>query len=564
MLKFLGMRGRGVERGGVPIDPSLSNGHLPDALNGKKEITDLGSAFIYEPQVLTRLQTQFSTNQVILVDSVALLEAPSGEEEEQKINPDAEAHLGMLKNLGYSLIFWTGSERDKLQPILRESGLAEHLDLAIYRENYVRTEETFPKYVAAIESTSSIDKKSKRQLIGKADDKPAGWDTRRTAEVLFQDAFFLFGEDVPGMSEERFPTRFKGIRVYNQDTKIDRIKLPFGRGVVEELVRRYPPRGKSATQLASVFNGKTTYTETSEAVEEETDLPTETIIIPAERERFTVVDPRDIWREAMPYWRADAEEVVRQIKRGNGVVVSSPHGSGKSAYLIPNVLSLCEEEGIASDSFLINPRIENLGIPESRFHDAKAKAIDDPSVPVVFVLDHGELIHRVGSNYFVEFMRKLRASQITPVVMVSGLSQDERENAVGLFRYVANEIGASAFVHHEMQQRHIPSDVVGKFLGKCGVDEELVMFFSDNNNRALLHPQLFDGLSADLLPNKYNPESQITKLDQLRSNTRFSSISHLMSFASGGSSVDLLTMLTNLGVLSGDQAVTFSQVSKYN
>ncbi len=274
-----------------------------------------------------------------------------------------------------------------------------------------------------------------------------------------------------------------------------------------------------------------------------------------QRERLSEIEREErkkVWAGAAEYWRKDATDILNLSRPKTIVAVVSPHGTGKSRLLIPNILAQGNRDGYNFQ------RGEFLGEESSEAVKAVlAELFPRGSEQRLLIIDEaGDFTNNIeGRDAAVS-----QASQdkINLILIAAAANSDYRKNLVSAWEKSAN-LNDSKIVVHEMLQKTLPENLIETYLNNINANKDLIEFYKNPENISLLTPYLFGFL-------EYNPPRTINDLrNQFIENNNYL---HIAGTARAGlSKSNLKKLFKNLGIfdkLTNEQIARFEKTFDFN
>lgn len=255
----------------------------------------------------------------------------------------------------------------------------------------------------------------------------------------------------------------------------------------------------------------------------------------------------DIWIYLQRRYLPEVQEISDQLERKRVVFVDAPFGSGKTFNIQHQVMWRFMERGYAVESVdgqLSRNSSRILSDWNAIWHK------DSKDHPKLFVIDEAPTLV-LGEGGIVEenmeeneiLMRKIQSEDIRLLLINATRSSKLRQTVIERFQAIFQKLGMESVVYY-LRQTHVPPELVRQDLTLLGADSDLIDFFLQPENAALLNVRLY-----------YlhrNNESMARLRDELRKSATF----HLgaqwqiyLRAGQGGSKDDVVRMLTNAGIL---------------
>ncbi len=263
--------------------------------------------------------------------------------------------------------------------------------------------------------------------------------------------------------------------------------------------------------------------------------------------------PEDVFYYHMDYVRPEGREVFRMLDEGQAVIVEGPHGIGKTEYLYESVRQEAEMNGYTV-------KIADMRLFDAGADTELAERKDELAVAEgnrLLVIDEAQSIimedvgvFRAGSEQILANLFSWAKDTNTRLMfIVAGAFKDDRTEVISRIESIAasKEIDTTP---HSMRTKHIPVDLVEKWLKVTGAKPELIDFLTNPENRALLTPRMFGiFMFHDGKVHTVGDLARYVLKDQIH--TTFAAGSIHFAFAEnyeGGSIEDIKTLYSNLGL----------------
>lgn len=257
----------------------------------------------------------------------------------------------------------------------------------------------------------------------------------------------------------------------------------------------------------------------------------------------------DVWIYLQRRYLPEVQEISDQLEAGKVVFVSGPFGSGKTFNIQHQVMWQFMERGYAVESvdgqlYRNSSRILSSwdGIwSEASKDQPRLFAIDEAPA---LVLDEGGAIREGSMEENEKLMRKVQSEDMRLLLVNATRDQRLRQAVIEHFQAIFQKLGMESVVHH-VRQTHVPPELARQDLTIMGAESDLIDFFLQPENAALLNIRLYD-----LHRSNRNMEKLRDALTMPDNGTRWQI--YLRS-GQGGSKDDVVRMLTNAGILTGNK-----------
>lgn len=162
-----------------------------------------------------------------------------------------------------------------------------------------------------------------------------------------------------------------------------------------------------------------------------------------------------------------------------------------------------------------------------------------------------------------DLFRYLKGNNISVVLLNSAPQEKMRIKSASGMIEIGNEVRLLLMVYEQKQKGFFPIKIVSKYLGGGSIEQELFNFFTDNDNDAFRSLRLFKEILHEVTTEPTAHIEPIRTLSQLRTYTS-DRWEIWMRQTLGGSKVDLVKTLTNLGVINADHEWFIDSIENYD
>lgn len=253
------------------------------------------------------------------------------------------------------------------------------------------------------------------------------------------------------------------------------------------------------------------------------------------------------WDSLRRYYEPDAQAIIEQIADGNNVIVTNGHGVGKTQLLSRAIRELAKPRGyeVSNADYYIDifrGRGDLDSLLERKFRSGSVES------KKLFIVDEFQCGVLQEPDLSRRFLSDMTANQVQLLFYIPLPTEEERLAVARTTQELEEGMGVPCVIYR-MKQTTIPPDLARRELIQRGAEADLIDFYLNPENSALLSPGLYG----------YFP--RIKTIKELRDGL---TISHYGSWTTvwaewlgkgrlgGGSKAEMVRMLINIGILSED------------
>lgn len=254
--------------------------------------------------------------------------------------------------------------------------------------------------------------------------------------------------------------------------------------------------------------------------------------------------PFTFWDGLRTYYEPDAEAVLKQISAGNNVIITNGHGVGKTQLLSPSIRKLAEPQGfeVRQVDYYIDisrTRADLDSLLERTFRS------EDSEIRKLLVVDEFQYGILKEPDLSKRFLSDMAANQVPVVFYIPLPTEEERLAVARTIQELEGALGVPS-VTYKMKQTTIPADLARSDLVQRGAEADLIDFYLNPENSALLSPGLYGSLPGI---------QTIEELKKILTRSEYGSYRWMWAEwlgkgrLGGGSKTEMIRMLINLGLL---------------